>query len=268
MRLASGLRRPKESALGVDLAGVVESVGANVTQLRPGDEVYGQQTGAFAEYVRVDEDHVAPKPVNLTFEEAAAVPVAATTALQGLRDKGRLRSGQRLLIVGASGGVGTFAVQIAKSLGAHVTGVCSTGNVELVRSLGADEVVDYTLSDFTTSGQRYDVVLDNAGSRPLSDLRRVMSPGARLVIVGAGPGRWIGPVLRPLEGLVVSPFVSQKLVPFLASQNREDLLRLTELIEAGAVTPVIDRRYPLGEVADAVRYVEAGHARAKVVITV
>ena len=222
-----------------------------------------------AEYVAVSDEGVVPKPANVTFEEAASVPVAALTALQGLRDKGAIQAGQKVLVNGAAGGVGTFAVQIAKSFGADVTGVCSTRNVELVQSIGADHVIDYTREDFTRNGQRYDLILDAAGNRSLSDLRRVLTPDGTLVLVGAAKGRSGGrPILRLVRALLRGRFVSQTVVTYMAARNRDDLLFLRELMEAGKVTPVIDRRYPLSEVPDAIRYLEAGHARGKVVITV
>lgn len=265
-RLGDGLRRPKDGALGVDVAGHVEAVGRNVTELRPGDEVFGARTGAFAEYV--SGRTFVPKPAGLTFEEAAAIPVAATTALLGLRDRGALQSGQRVLINGASGGVGTFAVQIARALGARVTAVCSTPNVEMVRSLGADRVIDYTREDFTRSVEPYDLILDIAGSRPLLACRRVLAARGTLVVVGGPGGRWLKPVDRMVKAAVLSRFGSQRMVPFLAQITRDDLMVLKELIDAGKVTPVIDRTYPLRDVPDAIRYLEAGHARAKVVISV
>jgi len=239
-----------------------------VTRFRPGDAVFGGRRGAFAEYVTVREDRaMAMKPANLTFEQAASVPIAAVTALQALRDKGRIRAGQKVLINGASGGVGTFAVQIAKSYGAEVTGVCSTRNVDMVRSLGADHVVDYTQVDFTRGEQRYDLILDAVGSHGLLAHKRVLRPAGVLVIVG-GPstGQWIGPMITPLKALIVSPFVSQTFAPLLADLNKEDLAYLGELMQAGKVTPVIDRRYRLNEVPAALRYLEQGHARGKVVI--
>lgn len=268
-RLQSGLRKPKSESLGVDFAGTVEEVGGSVTQFRPGDEVFGVRSGAFAEYVAVREGRaVVLKPANLTFEQAAAVPVAAVTALQGLRDKGRLQPGHKVLINGASGGVGTFAVQIAKALGAEVTGVCSTRNVDLVRSIGADQPVDYTQEDFTRNGQRYDLLLDIAGNRSFSDCRRALNPNGLLVIVG-GPKTnvLIGPLGHFVGVLLASVGRSQKAVPFLANVSKENLLVLQELLEAGKVTPVIDRRYRLDEVPEALRYLGAGHARGKVVIT-
>jgi NADPH:quinone reductase-like Zn-dependent oxidoreductase len=267
-RMEMGLRKPKVTRLGVDFAGVVESVGRNVTRFKPGDEVFGGRTGALAEYVTVREDRVVLKPTNLTFEQAAAVPVAATTALQALRDQGKLQPGQKVLINGASGGVGTFAVQIAKSFGADVTGVCSTRNVEMVRSIGADHVIDYTKEDFTTSVQRYDVIIDNVGNHSLSDLRRVLEPEGKYVMVGGPAGRWLDPLPRAFSVLVLSRFVSQDMRMFIAQLNKEDLTVLRDLIQAGKVTPVIDRRYRLGEAPAAIRYLELGHARGKVVITI
>jgi NADPH:quinone reductase-like Zn-dependent oxidoreductase len=270
VRLSEGLRKPKSSAMGVDVAGLVEAVGKNVTQFRVGDEVFGARTGSFAEYVRGGpKSFLVPKPAGLTFEQAAAVPMAAQTALQGLRDKGQIKPGQRVLINGASGGVGTFAVQIAKSFGAHVTAVCGTRNVDMISSLGADQVIDYTKEDFTRSGQRYDLILDVAANRSLSACRRVLSATGILVIVGAPDGRRMGPIVaRLLWAVVLSRFASQKLLPFLAKNSKEDLVLLKELIEAGKVRPVIDRTYPLSETADAIRYLEEGHARGKVVIKV
>ena len=273
LRAGAGLRKPKDTRLGVDFSGKVEVVGRDVTQFKSGDEVYGARTGAFAEYVCKVEKTLALKPVNLTFEQAAAVPVAACTALQGLRDKGQIQPGQKVLINGAAGGVGTFAVQIAKSFGAEVTGVCSTRNVDMVRSLGADHVIDYTKEDFTRSGHRYDLILDNAGNRSLSDLRRVLTPNGTLVFNGGGPlsasqGRLLGPLAHSIRATMLSRFVRQKVTTFLASVTKEDLLFLKELTEAGKVTPIIDRTYPLSETAEAICYLEDGHARAKVVITV
>ncbi len=272
VRLFSGLFKPKGNGMGVDLAGQVEAVGKNVTQFRPGDEVFGElpmMRSAFAEYVCVSEDSVELKPANLTFEQAAAVPMAGFTALQGLRDKGQIQPGHKVLINGASGGVGTFAVQIAKSFGAEVTGVCSTRNVDMVRSIGADQVIDYTQDDFTQSGQRYDLMFDNVGNRSLSDCRRVLSPRGVYVTVGAPVGGdWIGPQIWLFKVLLASLVGSRKMVSFLAKPNKEDLLVLKELLEAGKVTPVIDRHYKLSEVPEAIRYLEEGHAQGKVVITV
>ena len=264
-----GLRKPKRPILGVDAAGQVEAVGKNVTQFRPGDEVVGAgRSGSAAEYTCGSEKDFAPKSASLSFEQAAAIPIAGVTALQALRDQGRLQPAQSVLINGAAGGVGTFAVQIAKALGGDVTGVCSTRNIDLVRSLGADQVVDYTGEDFAQSGRRYDLVLDLVSNRSLSDLRRALSPKGTLVLSGGGGGRLLGPLPLILGALVRSPFVSQRMLTFLAKVHRESLVDLMELIEAGKVTPVIDRTYPLSEAPAAIRYLEAGHARGKVIITV
>jgi NADPH:quinone reductase-like Zn-dependent oxidoreductase len=264
-----GIRAPKDRVRGMDLAGRVEAIGSKVTQFRAGDAVFGTCNGAFAEYACAREDTLAPKPANLTFEQAAAVPVSACTALHGLRDKGRVRAGQMVLIIGAAGGVGTFAVQLAKVFGAEVTGVCGTTKADLVRSIGADHVVDYTREDFTATGLRYDVILDTAGNRSLSRLRRALSPDGTLVLVGGeGGGRWLGGMDRFLRALILSPFVGQQLIGLLSEERKEDLQSLRELIEAGRLTPVIDRTYPLGEAAQAVRYLAGGHARGKVVLTV
>jgi len=264
-----GLRKPKDNSVRIDFAGTLEAVGRDVTEFRPGDEVFGR-SGAFAEYVCVRGDEaLALKPANLTFEQAAAVPVAGLTALQALRDKGQLQPGQKVLINGASGGVGTFAVQIAKELGADVTGVCSTRNVDLVRSLGADHVIDYTQEDFTRSDRRYDLMLDIAGSRSWSAYRRVLNPQATLVIIGAPKGnRLLGPLSHMVRILLAALRSSQKAVFFIAKINKEDLVVLRELLEAGKVTPVIDRRYELSDIADAFRYLGEGHAQGKVVVTV
>lgn len=265
-----GLRRPKHRLLGQNLAGQVEVVGKNVTTLRPGDEVFGQvDHGAFAEFVSAPADKFAPRPANLSFEQAAAVPVSGVTALQGLRDVGQLRPGQKVLINGASGGVGTFAVQIAKALGAEVTAVCSTRHVDKVRSLGADHVVDYTREDFARLGQRYDVMLDLVGNRSLADCKRVLNPsGVFVSSAGAPGGKWLGPVLWLLKVVVVGAFSSQKMTSLLAKPGREDLLVLKELIEAGKVTPVIERRYALSEAAAAMQHVAGGHAQGNTVIFV
>jgi len=270
MRLQFGLRRPKSSLLGSDMAGQVEAVGKNVTRFRPGDEVFAHVlAGGFAESTSVPEEVLGLKPANLTFEQAAAVPLAALTALQGLRDHGRIQPGQKVLIIGAAGGVGTFAVQLAKSFGADVTGVCSTRNIGLVRSIGADHVIDYTQEDFTERGQKYDLILQLAGTRSPSDCRRALtSKGTLLLSSGESDGRWIGPIDRIIKAVVLSPFVSQRLVSFEAKGSREDLQVLKELIEAGKVMPVIDRTYPLSDLPAAIRYLEEGHARGKVVITV
>jgi NADPH:quinone reductase-like Zn-dependent oxidoreductase len=268
MRPMTGLRKPKPTCPGADLAGEVEAVDSSVTRFQPGDAVFGTSRGAFAEYVCAREDRLALKPANLTFEQAAAIPVAGVTALQGLRDKGRIQPGQRVLINGAAGGVGTFAVQIAKSFGADVTGVCSTRNVDFVRSIGADHVIDYTTEDFTRSAERYDLIFDCVGNRPLSACRRVMTPKGTFVAAGVRPGgRWIGPLPYLLRLLVSSRFVSQKVVFFVARIGTDDLNVLKELIEANKVTPIIDRRYTLSEAPEAIRYLKEGHARGKVVIT-
>jgi len=266
-RAQMGLLRPKEQALGVDFAGTVDAVGRDVAKLRPGDEVFGGRSGALAEYVCV-RVAVVPKPANLTFEQAAAVPVAAITALQGLRDKGQLQPGQKVLINGASGGVGTFAVQIAKALGAEVTGVCSTRNVDLVRSLGADHVIDYTREDFTQGDRRYDLMLDVAGSRSWSECKRVLNPKATLVIIGAPKGnRLIGPLSHIVNVRLAALRSSQKVVFFVAKLTKADMTVMRELLEAGNVTPVVDKRYELSEIADAFRYLGEGHAQGKIVLT-
>ncbi|GAA3790606.1 NAD(P)-dependent alcohol dehydrogenase [Sphaerisporangium flaviroseum] len=266
-----GLRNPKLGILGADIAGEVEAVGKDVTAFRPGDEVFGLlKQGGFAEYVCGREDELAPKPKNLSFEQAAAVPLAAATALLALRDKGRIEPGQKVLVNGASGGVGTFVVQIARALGAEVTGVCSTRNVELVRSLGADEVIDYTKEDFTRNGRRYDLLVDIAGSHSATACRRVLTRKGAYVVVGGQPGRWVQPAGHAFSVIAVAPFVSQRMsvadvVGYV--ENKRNLLTLTELIEQGKVTPVIDRSYPFEEIPAAMRYQEEGHARGKVVIT-
>jgi NADPH:quinone reductase-like Zn-dependent oxidoreductase len=260
------LRMPRSRVRGGDLAGTVEAVGRNITRLTPGDEVFGAGIGSFAEYATALEDRLAPKPRNLTFEQAAALPIAGCTALQGLRDKGQVTAGQRVLIYGAGGGVGTFAVQIAKALGAHVTAVTSTGNVDLVRSLGADEVVDYTREDFTTRGQRYDVLFDNGADRSYPDCRRVLAPGGKLVLCGAPGSMWAA--LARMVKMQLTPRGWGQRVGFMAKVRDGDLVALKELVEAGKVSPVIDRQYPLSEVPDAIRYVGTRQARGKVVITV
>jgi NADPH:quinone reductase-like Zn-dependent oxidoreductase len=274
VRMMAGLSRPRGGAgrLGADMAGSVEAVGKNVTTFRPGDEVFGglEDRGTLAEYISVRHDGaVITKPASLTFEQAASVPVAAFTALQALRDKGRVRAGHKVLVNGASGGVGTFAVQLAKAFGAQVTGVCSTANTKMVASIGADQVIDYTREDFTRALRCYDLVIDIAGNRTLTETRRVLVPTGVLVGVG-GPdkGRWIGPLGRSARMALMSPVVSQRMVFFLARQNKADLAVLRELLEEGKITPVIDRTYPLGEAAEAIRYLETGHARGKVAITV
>jgi NADPH:quinone reductase-like Zn-dependent oxidoreductase len=266
VRLVAGIARPKDPRLGVDMAGVVEAVGANVTRFHPGDEVFGAGKGAFSEYACAPESSLVNKPPNLTFEEAAAVPIAAVSALQGLRTAGRVEPGSRVLINGAAGGVGTFAVQIAKSLGAVVTGVCSSKNVELVKSLGADNVIDHSHEDFTRGAARYEVILDCVGNHSLSAIRRVLQPDGRHVPVGGTTDNWMA---STLAAMVLSQFGSRKLVPFfLAKLNPEDLGTLRELLASAKITPVIDRIYQLAEVPEALRYLEAGHARGKVVIAV
>lgn len=268
-RPAYGLRKPRNSVRGTDVAGQVEAVGSSVTRFRPGDEVFGWCNGSFADYVAASEDALVLKPANLTFEQAAAVPQAGFVALQALRDHGNVQAGQKVLVNGASGGIGTLAVQIAKSLGANVTGVCSTRNVDLVRSIGADRVVDYTREDFTTSGQRYDFILDNVGNHSLSELRRALTPTGTLVPNGgAFENHWFAGGGRVISALVLSRFVSHTLRPFLASPKHADLVVLKDLIEAGKVTPIIDRAYPLSEARQAIDHVGTGHARGKVAITV
>jgi NADPH:quinone reductase-like Zn-dependent oxidoreductase len=266
LRMAgNGLRSPKNQVPGIDVAGVVDSVGKAVTRFRPGDEVLGWCRGAYAEYACAAEDHFVRKPANVSFEQAGAVALAAITALQGLRDKGKIEAGQKVLIVGASGGVGTFAVQIAKALGAEVTGVCSSRNVELVQSIGADRVIDYSLEDFTGGEQRYDVVFQLAGTSSPSDCRRVLTPKGTLLLCSAD-GRAAG-MGRMVAAMFSSPFVSQKMVSWVSKQNNADLATIAELMESGQITPVIDKTYALGETAGAIRYLEDGHTRGKVVIS-
>jgi NADPH:quinone reductase-like Zn-dependent oxidoreductase len=270
--MIGGIRKPKSPQLGVDLAGEVEAVGKDVTQFKPGDEVFGTGHGAaFAEYVCANKTKLVLKPANVTFAEGAAVPIAALTALQGLRDYGKVQPGQKVLINGASGGVGTFAVQIAKTLGAEVTGVCSTRNMDLVQSLGADHVIDYTKEDFTKGGERYDVILDNVGTQPLSGFRRALKPNGILVMIGGGgpkDGKWVGAMARPVETKVMSPFVSQKMGMMLAEIRQDDLKAMANLMQSGKVKSVIDRTYPLGQIQEAMTYLEQGHARGKVILTV
>jgi NADPH:quinone reductase-like Zn-dependent oxidoreductase len=264
-----GVRAPKNPVPGMDLAGVVEAVGKNVTRFQPGDEVFGIGKGSFAEYVRAPENKVAPKPANLSFEQAAVVAISGSTALQAVRDHGQVKPGQKVLIIGASGGVGSYAVQLAKAFGAEVTAVCSTTKVELVRSLGADHVIDYIRDDFAAGEERYDVILDIGGNSSLSRLRRALTPKGTLVITGGETGgRWLGGFDRQIRALLLSPFVGQRLRTFVNSENHEDLIVLTELIEAGKVTPAIDRTYPLAEAPKAIQYLVEGHARGKVVITI
>ena len=267
-----GLRKPKDTRLGVDFAGTVEAVGKNVTQFKPGDEVFGGRGGAFAEYVCPRATRaVAMKPTNVSFEEAAAVNIAGITALQGVRDKGKVQAGQKVLINGASGGVGTFAVQIAKSLGAEVTGVCSTRNVDLVKSLGADHVIDYTKEDFTKGAERYDVMLDNVGNRSLSECKGVLTPKGKYVLVGGGGASdqgFLGGLGKALWAVVYSKFVNQQMGMMMADANQKDLTILADMMQSGKVKAVIDRTYKLDQVPEAIRYLEQGHARGKVIITV
>lgn len=270
--MIGGLRKPKDTRLGVDFAGVVEAVGKNVTQFKPGDEVFGGKGGAFGEYVTPKADRaIALKPANVTFEEAAAVNIAGLTALQGLRDKGQVQSGQKVLINGASGGVGTYAVQIAKLFGAEVTGVCSTRNVDLVKSLGADHVIDYTKEDFTKSDQKYDVILDNVANRTLSENRHVLTPNGRYVLIGGGSANeqgFFGAMKLPLKAFIYSKFVNQKMGMMMAELKQSDLQYFAEQMQAGKLKSVIDRTYKLDEIQKAVAYVEEGHARGKVIVTV
>ena len=270
IRLAGyGLRAPKVPVPGADVAGVVEAVGSEVTRFRAGDEVFGIGKGAFAEYARAPEDKLAPKPANLSFEQAATVGISGSTALQALRDHAKVEAGQSVLIIGASGGVGTYAVQLAKVFGAEVTAVCSTSKVEMVRSLGADRVIDYAHDDFAEGGRRYGVILDIGGNASLARLRQALAPQGTLVIAGGETsGRWLGGSDRQVRALVLSRFIGQTLKTFVAKENHEDLLVLKELIEAGKVTPAIDRAYPLAEAPEAISYLVQGHARGKVVITV
>ena len=269
LRLAFGLRRPRHGIPGRDLAGVVAAVGKGVTALRPGDEVFGWSTaGTLAEYAYVPADNLVSVPADLSVVDAAAVPTSAMTALQALRDIANVRPGQAVLVTGASGGVGSFAVQIAKAFGAEVTGVCSTHNVDLVRSLGADHVVDYTRTDFTRTEKRYDVILDNVEAQPLAAVRRALTPTGTLIPNSGRGGRWLGPLGRIVKARVLSGFTRQQLKPFLSVGKRQDLLTLADLLTTGQVTPVIDRTHPLDEAADALRHVGAGHTRGKVVITV
>jgi NADPH:quinone reductase-like Zn-dependent oxidoreductase len=271
LRPLSGLRKPQDTRLGVDYSGIVEAVGKNVTNFKPGDEVFGGKNGAIAEYLCVMADRaVVLKPANMTFEQAAAVPVGAITALQGLRDKGKIQSGQKVLINGASGGVGTFAIQIAKSFGTDVTAVCSTRNVDLVRSIGADHVIDYTKEDFTRTDQRYDLIFDLIGNHSFSERRRILTTNGICVMAGIGGAGWhegfFGRLFGELNGYLGSRFVSQKFVAYIAEFNKADMLILAELMQTGKMTPVIDKTYKLAETRDALQYLETGHARGKVVI--
>jgi NADPH:quinone reductase-like Zn-dependent oxidoreductase len=268
MRLVSGVLKPRREIPGLDIAGQVELTGRNVKQFGPGDEVFGWCKGAFAEYARAAENNLLPKPANLTFEQSSAVGDSAFTALAAVRDQGKVQPGHKVLINGASGGVGTFAVQIAKSFGASVTGVCSTRNVDMVRSIGADRVIDYTKEDFTRTEQQYEVMLDLVGNRSLSDCRRALTPRGTYVIVGVRDlGRWFG-LGRQTRALFLSPFVRQRMRVFVVRHNRKDLAVLKELVEAGKIAPVIDRRYSLGDVPDALRRQGEGHAQGKIVIAV
>ena len=269
MRMDSGIGTPKNARLGVDFAGTVEAVGKNVTRFHPGDEVFGGRNGAFGEYVTVREDrNIVPKPANVTFEQAASVPIAAITALQALRDKGKIQTGQKVLINGASGGVGTFAVQIAKSFGAEVTGVCSTKNLDMVRKIGADHVVDYTKEDVTQGQQRYDLIVDTVGTHSLLDYRRVMNPKGIYVMVGGSNDKWmLGLVGTLAHAKILSSSAGQQFSMMLAELNPDDLKIIGDLMQTGKVTPVIDRTYSLNEVPEALRYLEQGHARGKVVIS-
>lgn len=269
VRLVFGLRRPRQGIPGRDLAGVVAAVGKDVTSVRPGDEVFGwSATGTLAEFACVPADNLVSVPADLSIVDAAAVPTSALAALQALRKIARVQAGQTVLITGASGGVGSFAVQIAKALGAEVTGVCSTRNVELVRSLGADHVIDYTRTDFTRTEKRYDVILDNVEAQPLAAARRALTPTGTLIPNSGHGGRWLGPLGRIVTARVLSGFTRQRLKPFASVEKRQDLLALADLLTTGQVRPVIDRAYPLDEAADALRYVAAGHTRGKVVVTV
>jgi NADPH:quinone reductase-like Zn-dependent oxidoreductase len=264
-----GFRRPKAASPGRCVAGTVESVGRDVTELKPGDDVYGTCDASFAEFARASAGRLAPKPVNLSFEQAAAVPVSGLAALQAVRDRAHVQTGQRVLVIGASGGVGSFAVQLVKAFGAEVTGVCSTTKVDLVRALGVDHVIDYTSEDFTDGEHRYDVILDTGGNRPLAQLRRALTPHGTLVIVGGETGgRWFGGADRLLRAPLLSALASQKLTTLTTSENSKDLMVLRVLLETGKVAPAIDRVYPLSGVPAAIRYVQEGHARGKVVITV
>ena len=264
-----GLRRPKVPVRGMDVAGRVEAVGKAVTRFQPGDAVFGWCDGSFAEYACAPEDQLAPKPANLSFEQAAAVPISGFAALQGVRDQGEVQAGQKVLVIGAAGAVGSFAVQLAKAFGAQVTGVCSTTQVDLVRSIGADEVIDYTREDVTDGTRHWDLIIDTAGRRTLSQLRRALTPRGTLVIVGGeGGGRWMGGFTRNLRAPLLSRFVGQRLRMLASKENQEDLQTLGELIQAGKLTPRIGRTYPLGEVPEAIRALEAGDTRGKIVITV
>jgi NADPH:quinone reductase-like Zn-dependent oxidoreductase len=267
-RLRYGLPNPKHNVPGFDLAGRIEAVGHNVTRLQPGDAVFGWCDGSFAEYASVPQGQLARKPANLTFKQAAAVPISGFAALQALRDAVGVQPGQKVVIIGASGGVGSFAVQLAKAFGAEVTGVCSTKSLDMVRSIGADQVIDYTQEDFTRTGRRYDLILEMAGNRSLADLRRALTPKGTLVLVGGSGGRWFMGTGRTLRAVLVSPFVGQRLRSFLSKPRGADLVVLQELLEAGKITPVIDRTFPLSETPEAIRYVGERSTQGKTVITV
>jgi NADPH:quinone reductase-like Zn-dependent oxidoreductase len=268
MRPALGLLKPRNHVAGTDVAGYVEVVGKNVKQFQPGDEVFGTCSGACAEYACTGEDKLVLKPAGSTFEQAAAVPTSGFAALHAVRNSGKIQPGQKVLIVGASGGVGTFAVQIAKSFGAEVTGVCSTRNVDMVRSIGAEQVIDYTQEDFTKGAERYDLIVDIAGNRPLSDLKRALTSKGTLVLAGGRGGPWLLGMGRTIRGLMWSPFLSQNMRFFVSFPNTEDLVVLKEFLESGKITPVIDRTYPLSETPEALAYVDEGHTQGKTVITV
>ncbi|MBV8307268.1 MAG: NAD(P)-dependent alcohol dehydrogenase [Gammaproteobacteria bacterium] len=270
VRIDGGLGKPGNPRLGVDFSGTVEAVGKAVTRFKPGDEVFGGKFGALAQYLAVAENRaIAARPATVTHEQAAAVAIAGVTALQALRDEGHIHSGQKVLINGASGGVGTFAVQIAKSFGTQVTGVCSTRNLELVRSIGADQVIDYTHTDVTKGSERYDLILDNVATHSLSDYKRILTPQGIYVGIGStDTGRWFAWLWKPLQGWMLSHFTTQKFTTIFADLNRDDLATLAALMQAGKLTPVIDRTYPLEQSADALRYLEQGHARGKVLVTV
>jgi NADPH:quinone reductase-like Zn-dependent oxidoreductase len=271
MRLGIGLRKPSSTRLGVDFAGTVEAVGKDVTQFKVGDEVYGGKGGAFAQYICANEKSVVAKPSNISFEEAGSVHIAGHTALLALRDHGKVQAGQKVLINGASGGVGTFAVQLGKALGAHITGVCSTRNVEMVRSLGADEVIDYTKQDFANNGKQYDVILDNVPNHSLADCRRALTANGKYIMIGGGgpeDGKVIGPFARVIKIMLTKPLVSQQMEMMMSDPQHEDMVYLRDLMQSGKVKPVIDRTYKLEQIADAMRYLETGHARGKVVLTV
>jgi NADPH:quinone reductase-like Zn-dependent oxidoreductase len=269
IRLGYGLTKPKNRVPGMEFAGQVEAVGKNVDQFESGDEVFGfSSSGAFAEYVSVPQESLALKPVNATFEQAAVLPISGFTAIQAIRDKGQVKPGQKVLVIGASGGVGTYAVQIAKAYGAEVTGVCGTRNVDMVRSLGADHVVDYTQEEITDSGQLYDLILDTAGNRSLSDLRSALAPSGTLIIVGGSGGPWLMGVGRTLQAVVTSPFTSQNLASFLSATTQQDLIALKDLVEAEDVTPLIDKTFPLADTAHALTHVGERHTQGKTVVTV